>query len=161
MMDRGIEKPVWRIPLPWGPGSTSDNTTPPLGVQVNFILQNSLDNLHDSKAIISLLSYLTRSWSKGGQFTEECEARNLQPPRCRLTEVYLLVHLVKTWLLTANSKCVWRNFKEFYEYEALKQKNEDRIKQLKKFSKVINPLFCVGFVIVFWAAGMQHYYQEL
>ena len=51
--------------------------------------------------------------------------------------------------------------KEFYEYEALKQKNEDRIKQLKKFSKVINPLFCIGFVIVFWAAGMQHYYQEL
>ena len=54
MMERGIEKPVWRIPSPSGPGSTSDDATPPLGVQVNFILQNSLDNLHDSKAIISL-----------------------------------------------------------------------------------------------------------
>ena len=51
--------------------------------------------------------------------------------------------------------------KEFYENEALKQKNEDRIKLLKKFSKVINPLFCIGFVIVFWAAGVHHYYQEL
>ena len=34
-----------------------------------------------TKAIISLFPYLIRSWSKGGQFTEECEARNLQPPR--------------------------------------------------------------------------------
>ena len=45
--------------------------------------------------------------------------------------------------------------------EFLRKKNEDRIKRLKKFSRVINPLFCIGFVIVFWAAGMEHYYQEL
>ena len=84
IMARGLEKPVWSIPLPWGPGSISDDATPPLGVKVNSIWQKSLDNLHDSRAIISLFPYLTRSWSKGGQFTEECEARdNLQPPRSK------------------------------------------------------------------------------
>ena len=50
---------------------------------------------------------------------------------------------------------------EFYENEGLKQKNEKRIKNLKTFSKVINPLFCIGFVIIFWAVGMQHYYQKI
>ena len=50
---------------------------------------------------------------------------------------------------------------EFYGNESLKQKNEKRIKNLKTFSKVINPLFCVGFVIIFWAVGMQHYYQKI
>ena len=64
-------------------------------------------------------------------------------------------------LVDVNEKRQKEALKEFYENDALKQKNEDRIKQLKKFSKVINPLFCIGFVIVFWAAGMQHYYQEL
>ena len=49
---------------------------------------------------------------------------------------------------------------EFYENEGLKQKNETRIKNLKTFSKVINPLFCIGFVIIFWAVGIQHYYQK-
>ena len=51
--------------------------------------------------------------------------------------------------------------KEFYEREILRKKNKDRIKSLKRFSRVINPLFCIGFVIVFWAAGMHHYHQEL
>ena len=50
---------------------------------------------------------------------------------------------------------------EFYENEGLKQKNEKRIKNLKTFSKVINPLFCIGFIIIFWAVGMQHYYQKI
>ena len=64
-------------------------------------------------------------------------------------------------LVDVNEKRQKEALKEFYEIDALKQKNEDRIKQLKKFSKVINPLICIGFVIVFWAAGVQHYYQEL
>ena len=62
-------------------------------------------------------------------------------------------------LVDVNEKRQKEALKEFYENEALKQKNEDRIKRLKKFSKLINPLFCIGFVIVFWALGMQHYYQ--
>ena len=49
----------------------------------------------------------------------------------------------------------------FYERDNLKQRNQKRISSLKKFSHVINPLICVGFVIVFWAVGMQHYYQKL
>ena len=49
----------------------------------------------------------------------------------------------------------------FYERDSVKQRNEKRILRLKKFSRVINPLICVGFVIVFWAVGMQHYYQKL
>ena len=50
---------------------------------------------------------------------------------------------------------------KFYARESLKQRNEKRIVRLKKFSRVINPLICVGFVIVFWAVGMQHYYQQI
>ena len=50
---------------------------------------------------------------------------------------------------------------EILKNEIMKRNNEDRIKRLKKFSRVINPLFCIGFVIVFWAAGMHHYHQEL
>ena len=49
----------------------------------------------------------------------------------------------------------------FYARESLKQRNEKWILRLRKFSRVINPLICVGFVIVFWAVGMQHYYQKL
>ena len=49
----------------------------------------------------------------------------------------------------------------FYERDSLKQRNEKRIVRLKNFSRVINPLICVGFVIVFWAVGMQHYYQQI
>ena len=39
-------------------------------------------------------------------------------------------------LVDVNEKKQKETLKEFYENEALKQKNEDRIKQLKKFSKV-------------------------
>ena len=39
--------------------------------------------------------------------------------------------------------------KEFYDNEALKQKNERRIQSLKTFSKIVNPMFCIAFVIVF------------
>ena len=51
--------------------------------------------------------------------------------------------------------------KEFYENDVLKLTNENRIQYLRKFSRIINPLFCIGFVIVFWAAGLQHYHQTL
>ena len=71
------------------------------------------------------------------------------------------LYLRRAELVDVNEKKQKEALKQFYENEALKQKNEDRIKQLKKFSKVINPLFCIGFVLVFWAAGMHHYYQEL
>ena len=64
-------------------------------------------------------------------------------------------------LVNINEQKQKEALKEFYENEILKKNKEDRIKQLKKFSRVINPLFCIGFVIVFWAAGMQHYYQKL
>ena len=64
-------------------------------------------------------------------------------------------------LVAVNEQKQKEALKEFYENEILKQKNEDRIKHLKKFSRVINPLFCIGFVIVFWAAGIQHYYKKL
>ena len=74
---------------------------------------------------------------------------------------HIKLYFRRAELVDVNEKKQKEALKEFYENEALKQKNEDRIKQLKKFSKVINPLFCIGFVIVFWAAGMQHYYQEL
>ena len=64
-------------------------------------------------------------------------------------------------LVNVNEQKQKEALKEFYEDEIRKQTNEDQIRRLKKFSRVINPLFCIGFVIVFWAAGMQHYYQEL
>ena len=51
--------------------------------------------------------------------------------------------------------------KEFYVNDVLKQKNESRIKYLRMFSRIINPMFCIGFVIVFWAAGLQHYHQKM
>ena len=64
-------------------------------------------------------------------------------------------------LVDINKEKQKQALKEFYENDVLKQKNENRIKYLRKFSRIINPLFCIGFVIVFWAAGMQHYYQKL
>ena len=64
-------------------------------------------------------------------------------------------------LVNINEQKQKEALKEFYENEILKKNKEDQIKCLKKFSRVINPLFCIGFVIVFWAAGMQHYYQKL
>ena len=64
-------------------------------------------------------------------------------------------------LVNINEQKQKEALKEFYENEIMKKNNEDRIKRLKKFSRVINPLFCIGFVIVFWAAGMQHYYKKL
>ena len=64
-------------------------------------------------------------------------------------------------LVNINEQKQKEALKEFYENEILKKNKEDRIRRLKKFSRVINPLFCIGFVIVFWAAGMQHYYQKL
>ena len=45
--------------------------------------------------------------------------------------------------------------KEFYEDEALKENNRNRIQSLKTFSKVINPIVCVGFVLAFWAVGLH------
>ena len=64
-------------------------------------------------------------------------------------------------LVNVNEQKQKEALKEFYENEIRKQTNEDQIRRLKKFSRVINPLFCIGFVIVFWAVGMQHYYQKL
>ena len=64
-------------------------------------------------------------------------------------------------LVNVNEQKQKEALKEFYEDEIRKQTNEAQIRRLKKFSRVINPLFCIGFVIVFWAVGMQHYYQKL
>ena len=49
--------------------------------------------------------------------------------------------------------------KEFYEDEALKEHNRNRIQSLKTFSKVINPILCLGFVFAFWAVGLHHAYK--
>ena len=64
-------------------------------------------------------------------------------------------------LVNVNERKQKEALQEFYENETLKQNNQNRIKSLKTFSRVINPLFCIGFVIVFWAVGMQHYFQKL
>ena len=78
-----------------------------------------------------------------------------------LIEQPVQLYFSRAELVNINEQKQREALKEFYTNEILKQKNEDRIKHLKKFSRVINPLFCVGFVIVFWAAGMQHYYKKL
>ena len=49
--------------------------------------------------------------------------------------------------------------KEFYEHEALKQNNKKRIQSLKTFSKVINPLVCIGFVFAFWTVGLYQSFR--
>ena len=64
-------------------------------------------------------------------------------------------------LVNVNERKQKEALQMFYERDTLKQRNQKRIKSLKKFSHVINPLICIGFVIVFWAVGMQHYYQKL
>ena len=64
-------------------------------------------------------------------------------------------------LVNVNERKQKEALQMFYERDSVKQRNEKRILRLKKFSHVINPLICVGFVIVFWAVGMQHYYQKL
>ena len=64
-------------------------------------------------------------------------------------------------LVNVNERKQKEALQEFYENETLKQNNQNRIKSLKTFSRVINPLFCIGFVIVFWVVGMQHYFQKL
>ena len=74
---------------------------------------------------------------------------------------HIKLYLRRAELVNVNEQKQKEALKEFYENEIRKQTNEDQIRRLKKFSRVINPLFCIGFVIVFWAAGMQHYYQEL
>ena len=74
---------------------------------------------------------------------------------------YLELYFRRDELVNVNEQKQKEALKEFYENEILKKNNEDQIKRLKKFSRVINPLFCIGFVIVFWAAGMHHYHQEL
>ena len=76
---------------------------------------------------------------------------------------HILNFVLFSWreLVNVDEQKQTRALQEFYENEGLKQKNETRIKNLKTFSKVINPLFCIGFVIIFWAVGMQHYYQKI
>ena len=76
---------------------------------------------------------------------------------------HILNFVLFSWreLVTVDEQKQKGALQEFYENEGLKQKNEKRIKNLKTFSKVINPLFCIGFVIIFWAVGMQHYYQKI
>ena len=74
---------------------------------------------------------------------------------------YIKLHFRRDELVNVDEQKQKEALKEFYENEILKKNNEDQIKRLKKFSRVINPLFCIGFVIVFWAAGMHHYHQEL
>ena len=64
-------------------------------------------------------------------------------------------------LVNVNEQKQKEALQEFYENETLKQKNQNRIQNLKTFSRAINPLFCIGFVIVFWAVGMQHYFEKL
>ena len=79
-------------------------------------------------------------------------------------DIGLLIYMVvfrRNGLVNVNEQKQKEALKTFYERETLRQRNEKRILGLKKFSHVINPLICVGFVIVFWAVGMQHYYQKL
>ena len=80
---------------------------------------------------------------------------------CNIINQHKKLYFRRAELVNVNEQKQKEALKEFYENEILKQTNEDQIRRLKKFSRVINPLFCIGFVIVFWAAGMQHYYQEL
>ena len=74
---------------------------------------------------------------------------------------HLKLYFRRAELVNVNEQKQKEALKEFYENEIRKQTNEDQIRRLKKFSRVINPLFCIGFVIMFWAAGMHHYYEKL
>jgi hypothetical protein len=42
-----------------------------------------------------------------------------------------------------------------------KDNNNKRIQRLKKFSLVINPLICLGFVLMFWFLGIMEYYRDV
>ena len=74
---------------------------------------------------------------------------------------YNWVFFRRNELVNVNERKQKEALQMFYERDSLKQRNEKRIVRLKNFSRVINPLICVGFVIVFWAVGMQHYYQQI
>ena len=84
---------------------------------------------------------------------------NLRPHHCQTIQIMLFSR--RNELVNVNERKQKEALQEFYENETLKQNNQNRIKSLKTFSRVINPLFCIGFVIVFWAVGMQHYFQKL
>ena len=44
-------------------------------------------------------------------------------------------------------------------YDNIKVENLHKIKICKTFVRVIYPVFCVIFVILFWMTGLVHYYQ--
>ena len=56
-----------------------------------------------------------------------------------------------------NERTQQRAMGEFYDN--IKVENLHKIKICKTFVRVIYPVFCVIFVILFWMTGLVHYYQ--
>ena len=63
-------------------------------------------------------------------------------------------------LVSINERQQQKSLKVFYEKQK-QQKNKNRIKRLKRFSLVINPMICVGFVLLYWVVGLNHYYTAV
>ena len=66
-------------------------------------------------------------------------------------------------LVSIDERQQQRSMKLFYERQAQKRKeaNARKIKKMKKFTLVINPMFCLGFIVVYWVVGLNQYYKDI
>ena len=47
--------------------------------------------------------------------------------------------------------------RDYYREVNKRQHNKTKIKRCKRFTQVYYPIFCIVFVIMFWAFGMKEY----
>jgi hypothetical protein len=67
-------------------------------------------------------------------------------------------------LVSINERTQQEALRKFYEMQEKKEKIENKLKRiqiLRRFSIIVNPLICVGFVAVFWVAGMIQVNREV
>ena len=72
-----------------------------------------------------------------------------------------VTHVNTLDLIDINEKKQQKALKAYYEaLREEKNRKEQKVKKLKRFTLVVNPMICIAFVIIYWIVGLNHYYQQ-
>ena len=73
--------------------------------------------------------------------------------------MYFIVASFKCFNFRAKDEKAQQAAMKIFYQAASKNKNKKRVKQCKYFLRVIYPVFCIVFILLFWIIGLFNYYK--
>ncbi len=76
-------------------------------------------------------------------------------------DIEYTLFLLRKGLVDTDERIQQEALRKLYEERKTAKITADKIKRMKRFNLVINPLLCLSFMAIYWLVGLKHYMEDV